>query len=341
MRQIDLKNFQIRTDLVTEILKENDLTDGIKQEIKKYDDILVRRVEITSKGSKKIGKKPGCYITIEYSDITDTTSFLKVKKVLKEELNRFHIKDKKILLIGLGNAASTPDALGPDTMDEIVVTSYLEEFAPLEEGFSSTAIFKPGVTGETGIETSLFIQNVVNTYKPELVIVIDALASRSLERVCKTIQISDAGITPGSGVGNNRKEISKEVLNVPVLAIGVPTVVDAVSVVSDTLKFLTKKYSFQKKFSKLKKSRFITSNQVNYLKEEVDIEKDDKEKLLGMVGTLEEEEVKSLLYEVLTPIGYNLMITPKEIDFVIKKHVSLLSQTLNECMHPKLENKNT
>lgn len=340
MRQIDLKNFQIRTDLVTEILSESDKIDGIKQEIKKEEDILVRRVEIDSNGSKKIGKKPGCYITIEYSDITDTTSFLKVKKVLKEELKRFHIKNKKILLIGLGNAASTPDALGPDTMDEIVVTSYLEEFAPLEEGFSSTAIFKPGVTGETGIETSLFIQNVVNTYKPELVIVIDALASRSLERVCKTIQISDTGITPGSGVGNNRKEISKEVLNVPVLAIGVPTVVDAVSVVSDTLKFLTKKYSFQKKFSKLKKSRFITSNQVNYLKEEVDIEKNDKEKLLGMVGTLEEEEVKSLLYEVLTPIGYNLMITPKEIDFVIKKHVSLLSQALNECMHPKLENKN-
>jgi len=252
-------------------------------------------------------------------------------------LKKLNISGKKTLFIGLGNAHSTPDMLGPNTMDEILVTSYLEEFGPLEEGFSNTAIFKPGVTGETGIETSELIKKIVESHKPEQVIVIDALASKSIERVCKTIQISDTGITPGSGIGNNRREISKDILNVPVIAIGIPTVVDAISVVSDTLNFLTKEYSFQKKFLKSKKSRFVTSSQVNYLKEDIKIEKEDKEQLLGMVGLLDEEEIKTLLYEVLTPIGYNLMVTPKEIDFIIKRHVLLLSHALNEVMHPKLE----
>jgi len=337
MRQIDLKNFHIRTDLISEIIKEEEKIEGVLEERLRDDEIFVRRIKIDHKSSKKIGKKPGNYITIDYEDITDTTSFDKVKDILKNELKKLNISGKKTLFIGLGNAHSTPDMLGPNTMDEILVTSYLEEFGPLEEGFSNTAIFKPGVTGETGIETSELIKKIVESHKPEQVIVIDALASKSIERVCKTIQISDTGITPGSGIGNNRREISKDILNVPVIAIGIPTVVDAISVVSDTLNFLTKEYSFQKKFLKSKKSRFVTSSQVNYLKEDIKIEKEDKEQLLGMVGLLDEEEIKTLLYEVLTPIGYNLMVTPKEIDFIIKRHVLLLSHALNEVMHPKLE----
>jgi len=339
MKQIDLNNFNIRTDLISEIITLKDAKDGIFEENEKIDDIYVRRIIINEKGAKKLNKKQGKYITIEYSDITDTTAFNNVKKVLKKELNRLNLANKKTLFIGLGNADSTPDSLGPSTIDEILVTSYLEQFGPLEEGFSNTAIFKPGVTGETGIETSELIKKLVESHKPEQVIIIDALASKSLERVCKTIQISDTGITPGSGIGNNRKEISKDILKVPVIAIGVPTVVDAVSVVSDTLGFLTKGYSFQKKFLKSKKSRFITSSQINYLKEDIKVEENDKEKLLGMIGLLDEDEIKTLLYEILTPIGYNLMVTPKEIDFIIKRHVLLLGHALNEVMHSKLEKK--
>ena len=337
MRQIDLKNFNIRTDLISEIVSQRSDKNGIFEENEKLDDIYIKRIILNEKGAKKLKRKPGKYITIEYDDITDTTDFDKVKQVLKKELNKLNIVNKKTLFIGLGNNKSTPDSLGPSTLDEILVTSYLEQFGPLEKGFSNTAIFKPGVTGETGLETSEVIKKIVESHKPEQVIVIDALASKSLERVCKTIQISDVGITPGSGIGNNRKEISADTLNVPVIAIGIPTVVDAVSVVSDTLEFLMKEYSFQKKFLKSKKSRFVTSSQINYLKEDVEVENNDKEKLLGMVGMLDEEEIKTLLYEVLTPIGYNLMVTPKEIDFVIKRHVLLLSHALNEVMHPKLE----
>jgi len=154
MRQIDLKNFHIRTDLISEIIKEEEKIEGVLEERLRDDEIFVRRIKIDHKSSKKIGKKPGNYITIDYEDITDTTSFDKVKDILKNELKKLNISGKKTLFIGLGNAHSTPDMLGPNTMDEILVTSYLEEFGPLEEGFSNTAIFKPGVTGETGIETS-------------------------------------------------------------------------------------------------------------------------------------------------------------------------------------------
>ncbi len=330
-REIDLKNFHIRTDLITEIDSLNN------QNIDKIDDnITITKVVLDKKEAQGISKKEGKYVTIEFEDVTDTANFLNVKKVLKKALKEFINDKNKILLVGLGNQDSTPDILGPNVIDDIVVTNYLEEFGPLEEGFSNTAILKPGVTGQTGIETSLLIESVVKAYKPNYVIVIDALASKSLSRVCKTIQISDSGIAPGSGVGNKRKEISKETLGVPVLAIGIPTVVDAVSVVSDTIGYLMREYSFQKKFLRSNKSRFVHPSTVNYLKEEVDVTKEDREVLLGMIGTLEEDEIKRLLYEVLTPIGYNLMVTPKEIDFVMKKLSNLLSESLNEVIHPKL-----
>lgn len=330
-REIDLKNFHIRTDLITEIDSCNN------QSVEKIDDnITVTKVILNKEDAKVISKKEGTYVTIEFEDVTDMTNFLNVKKILKKILKDF-IKEDKVLLVGLGNQDSTPDVLGPSVIDDIVVTNYLEEFGPLEEGFANTAVLKPGVTGQTGIETSLLLESVVRVYKPNYVVIIDALASKSLSRVCKTIQISDSGISPGSGVGNKRKEISKETLGVPVLAIGIPTVVDAVSVVSDTIGYLMREYSFQKKFLKSKKSRFVHPGSVNYLKEEVDIEPEDKEALLGMIGTLEEDEIKKLLYEVLTPIGYNLMVTPKEIDFVMKKLSNLLSESLNEVIHPKLD----
>jgi spore protease len=331
LREIDLKNFKIRTDLITESVcnfKKEEVEEGI----------WVSMVSLDEEKAETCFKKPGTYTTIEFTDITDMDNFIRVKNVLKSHLKSF-IKGEKTLLIGLGNQKSTPDILGPKTIDEIVVTSYLEAFGPLEEGFSSTAIFKPGVTGETGLETSQVLKSIVESFKPKQVIVIDALASKSLERVCKTIQITDTGIEPGSGVGNKRTEISSNTLGVPTLAIGIPTVVDAVSVVSDTITYLMKQYSFQKTFLKTKKSRLVPSSQMNYLKEEVEITREDKEKVLGMLGALEEEEVKELFTEVLTPIGYNLMVTPKEIDFTVDKLAHLLATSLNEILHPKLEGK--
>lgn len=332
MREIDLKNFKIRTDLIAEAVT-------IQERKEVESGIFVSEIMLDEKKAQQVFKKPGNYTTIEFEDVTDTDNYIRVKKILKSCLQKF-LKGNKTLLVGLGNQKSTPDVLGPKTVEEIVVTSYLEEFGPLEEGFSNTAIFKPGVTGETGLETSIVLKNIVASFQPEQVIVIDALASKSLERVCKTIQIADSGIEPGSGVGNKRSEISFETVGVPVLAIGIPTVVDAVSVVADTIGYLMKQYSFQKKFLHTKKSRLVRATQINYLKEDIEVKKEDKEKVLGMLGSLEEEEIKALFSEVLTPIGYNLMVTPKEIDFTVQKLAHLLASSLNELLHPKLENTN-
>lgn len=319
-----MKNFEIRTDLIDDVT-----IDGVNEEV---DGVFINKYKVDDELSLKLNKKCGNYITISFDDVTDTDSYNKVKEVFKKEINSFFSGKDRILFIGLGNSESTPDSLGPMVTSDILVTAYLEKFG-IEEGFKNTAIFTPGVTGTNGIETKDLINSVVKVYKPNLVVLIDALATSSISRVCKTIQITDTGINPGSGVLNDRGEISFDTILVPVLAIGVPTVVDAVSVVSDTISFLEKKYSFQKKFMQKKKSLFVPSFNINYLKEE-NSDTDTKE-LLGLVGNLSKVERNQLFYEVLNPIGYNLMVTPKEIDFVIKKLASLISSSINEVVHEK------
>ena len=237
------------------------------------------------------------------------------------------------MVIGLGNVKSTPDALGPFVTDKIIVTNHFYEMGvDVDDNLSCVSAFYPGVTGTTGIETLDYIKGVVEKVRPDLVILVDALASSSISRVNKSIQISNAGITPGSGIGNKRKEISKETLGIPVLAIGVPTVVDAVVIVADTINYMIKNYTYNKNFSKKKVSKFI-NHPVNYLKEEVKVSNEDKKTLLGLVGTLSEEELKNLTYEVLTPIGYNLMVTPKEVDFVVEKLSDIISYAVNHSLH--------
>ena len=190
--------------------------------------------------------------------------------------------------------------------------------------------------GQTGIDTSDIILSLVESLKPNFIITIDSLASQSIDRVNKTIQMTDTGIHPGSGIGNKRKEISKEIIGIPVLAIGVPTVVDASVIVSDTINYMYKHYVFNKEYKLNPKSKF-TFNNINYLKREINVSSEDKKNLLGLIGMLDDEEVKQLIYEVLTPIGYNLMVTPKEVDFVIEKLSLLLSNSLNNSLH-KLDN---
>ena len=191
----------------------------------------------------------------------------------------------------------------------------------------------PGVMGETGIETSDLIQHVISCCKPNFVIVIDALASGSIERVNKTIQMTDTGIAPGSGIGNKRKEISSELFGIPVIAVGIPTVVDAITIVADTIKYMRKQYTYTKQNKNNPKHRLFISSQYNYLKEEIPNNEEDNKQLLGLVGGLEEEEVKQLLFEVLTPIGYNFMVTPKEVDFVIEKLSEVIGDGINYALH--------
>lgn len=333
--EIDLTNYQIRTDLAIDQVKgSNPVIDEFGNQ--------VSILRLDQSMAKKIGKKEGLYVTIEFEDVTDSSNRTQVTNSFKTILKKIFLEKKikgtsSVLVIGLGNAASTPDSLGPMTIEHILVTNHLFLLSNPEEGFRPVSAFNPGVMGETGIETSDLIKSAIEAVKPDLLIVIDALASSSLSRLNKTIQISDTGILPGSGIGNKRKEISSKTVGVPVLAIGVPTVVDAVTLVSDTFSYMEQHYAFHREFQKKPMSKFVPSQALNYLKGSPTLEAKEKKNLLGLIGGLEEEEIKELLFEVLTPIGYNLMVTPKEVDFLMKNLAEVISNGLNQALHPKLE----
>lgn len=331
-KERDLSKYQIRTDLAIDEIEEEKKLNGVKYKTDTINGIKVTNVELSEKND--LNKKKGKYITLEFEDVTDSKNFLNVKNTLTLILKKMLKlnKDSYGLIVGLGNDKSTPDSLGPLVIDDIIVTNHMYILNEMSTNYKRVSAINPGVMGETGIETSDIIESVVKKIKPTYLIIIDSLASKSIERLNKTIQITDTGIHPGSGIGNKRKEISYETLKIPVIAIGVPTVVDASIIVSDTINFIYKNYAFNKEYLNNPKSKFTYSN-VNYLNKKIKEDEKDKEKLLGMIGTLNDLELQKLIYEVLNPIGYNLMVTPKEIDFVIKKMSSIISNAINNSIH--------
>ncbi len=334
MHKIDLEKYEIRTDMAIDLTEK----DRITYKPKTYNKKGVKISWIKLDENNDIGKKPGNYLTLEFDDVTDDEALKNVSLVFKEELLKFlketgFNKNTKTLVIGLGNIKSTPDALGPFTSDKIIVTKHFFDMnVSVEDKFSCVSSFYPGVTGSTGIETSDLIKGIKEKTNPDLIIVVDALSSTSISRVNKSIQVSDTGITPGSGIGNKRKEISKNTLGVPVIAIGVPTVTSASVIVSDTISYMIKHYAYNKKLLDKKASKLVTKP-VNYLNKDVPVNGEDKKNLLGLIGLLSEKELSDLICEVLTPIGYNLMVTPKEVDFVIEKLSEVISYGINHSLH--------
>ena len=336
--EIDLSSLEVRTDLAIELLEIHKDIEGIQSRIEKVNGLTVTDVIVEEKGSEIIGKKEGNYITIEFDDITDEKNRKNVEEVfvyqLKKLMKKMKIKkNDSCFVIGLGNEKSTPDSLGPLTTSNIVVTNHLFELGELSDSYRRVWAISPGVMGTTGIETSDVISSIVKEIKPSFLIVIDALASQSVERVNKTIQMTDTGISPGGGIGNNRKEISKEILGIPVLAIGVPTTVDAITIVSDTIGYMLKHFSYLKQNINNPANKLMVGTP-NYLKKEISINKEDKKNWLGLVGSLEDYEIRQLLQEVLTPVG-NLLVTPKEVDFVIEKLSDVLGNGINKAIHQK------
>lgn len=237
--------YNFRTDLALERrdiykkvnkLQEIDGVESTEEDIN--ENIKVTRVKIANEnGEKALGKAIGNYVTIDVKKlkIAGEDEIQKTSEVLTSELQKMidlHTdKQGEILIVGLGNIYVTPDALGPKVINEIDVTRHVIKYLPqyVEEGTRPVSAISPGVLGTTGIETVEILKGIVDNIKPKLLIVIDALASRSIDRISSTIQISDTGIVPGAGVGNTRQEISQNSLGVPVVAIGIPTVVDIFS----------------------------------------------------------------------------------------------------------------
>lgn len=331
-KEVDLSKYQIRTDLAIDEIGEKGKLKGVKHKTENIDGIIVTNVELEEKNA--LNKKKGKYITLEFEDVTDSKNFENVNNTLTFVLKKMLklTKDSFGLIVGLGNDKSTPDSLGPLVVNDVIVTNHLYILDELSSNYSRISAINPGVMGETGIETSDIIESIVKKIKPTYLIVIDSLASKSIERLNKTIQITNTGIHPGSGIGNKRKEISEETLGIPVIAIGVPTVVDATVIVSDTINFIYKNYAFNKEYLNNPKSR-LTFNNVNYLNKDITENSLEKQKLLGLVGTLNDDELQKLIYEVLNPIGYNLMVTPKEIDFIIERLSSLIANSINNSVH--------
>ena len=306
--------YNFRTDLALErkdiFKKSNNLEeiDGIETEEKVINDKLkVSRVKIIDKnGEHAIGKPIGTYITIDINKLkmAEEEDIEKSAKILSEELRVIinkHIEPKDdILVVGLGNLYVTPDSLGPKVINDIDVTRHIIKYLPqyIDENTRPVSAISPGVLGTTGIETLEILEGIVQNIKPKLLIVIDALASRSIERISSTIQLSDTGIVPGAGVGNTRKEISEKTLGIPVIAIGIPTVVESAVLVNDCLNLFIEKLQQDAK----------SNDYLNNLKDQDNY-----------------EEIK----EALNPSNYNMIVTPKEIDELIENMSNIVARGIN------------
>ena len=335
MSSIDLSKYRIRTDLIVEHLNNFKEYKSLEE---LYKDIRIETINIDSEDAKIISKKEGIYKTIYFEDVTDEDNFNNLlnatTKALKDLFKDINIKNNySTLIVGLGNRKATPDALGPLTIEHVKITRQIIELGlPLDSKYRVISSIVPGVMGTTGIETKEIIEGVIDAVKPDFLIVIDALAASSLERINKTIQLTDTGINPGSGLLNNRFEISKETLGIPVIAIGIPTVVDATTIVSNTINYIFRHFSYEKDNINNNKLKLVPPTNRNYKDYKNTLKKHEKEEVMGLIGNLEEDEIKSLITEVLTPLGYNLLVTPKEIDFVVERLSSLLGKALNKSL---------
>ena len=248
MKEIDLSKFAPRSDLADEIVTSSKDTSEYSVVNKSYKDVNISYITI-HKDKNSFNKKKGDYISIEFNNVEDSKNRDVVKEVLvdnlKQLVNKYSLKsDAKVLIVGLGNESFMADALGPMSAKEVVVTSHIFEFDPdsIKEGTKCVSLLVPGVMGQTGLETADIVKSVCDFYHPDIIIFIDALASRSITRVNRVIQVCNTGIEPGSGVGNNRKPMDEQYLNAPCIAIGVATVVGASSIVDETIGMIEKMY---------------------------------------------------------------------------------------------------
>ena len=307
--------YNFRTDLALErrdvYKKINNLQDDIdgivSEEVKVSDSINITRVNVVNEnGAKSIQKPIGTYTTIDVEKMRNITEeeITKISNTMSEELKKLinkHVgKTDEILIVGLGNEYSTPDSLGPKVVREVDVTRHIFKYLPqfVEDGDREVSAIAPGVLGATGIETQEILKGIVDNVKPKLIIAIDSLASKSIDRISSSVQLSDTGIIPGAGVGNKRRELSKETLGVPVIGVGIPTVVELATLVSDGIDI----------FIDTLQEKAESNDYLNKLKE------NDKY-----------EEVK----EALNVGEYNMIVTPKEIDDLIENMKNIVARGIN------------
>ncbi|MEG0962995.1 MAG: GPR endopeptidase [Lachnospiraceae bacterium] len=309
--------FQVRTDLALETREkfQEDHVEikgvRVEEEYGREDEIKVTHMLIeTENGAKAMGRPKGNYITLEAPNMDSQDEdyhreiSMELAKIIKK-LMPVTGKKMSILVAGLGNREVTPDALGPRVVDNMMITRHiLKEFGKYafgKEEIHAVSSIVPGVMAQTGMESQEIIKGVIEETRPDFMIAIDALAARSTRRLGRTIQITDTGINPGSGVGNHRHGLSKETLGIPVIAIGVPTVVDAATIVNDTMCHL-----------------------IQAMEEHVHLQT-----ICTGLNALNDMEKYELIRELLSPQLNTMFVTPKDIDESIKRLSFTVSEGLN------------
>lgn len=311
-----------RTDLAVEAkdmyVKESKREiEGISVEEDVIDEIKITKVKVeTLEAEEKLGKPIGNYITIDFPELVlyEGEIMDKVSKAVDKALSEIiDLKDEKlILVVGLGNWRITADSLGPKVAEKIMVTRHIKELMPevLDESVRPVSCISPGVLGVTGIETGEVIKSVVDKIKPDLVICIDALGSRKLERVNRTIQIADSGISPGAGVGNNRMKLNEESLGVKVIGIGVPTVVHAATIANDVIDLV-----IEDLIGKVEKGK----------------------EFYELLNSMDKKEKEEIMRSVLNNDIGELMVTPKNVDSTIESLSKIIANGINMAIQPNLD----
>lgn len=297
-----------RRDLYRKANHISEEVEGLATEQENFgEDITINRVKVLNEnGEQAIGKKKGNYITIDIQNlkIAGEEEIQKASEAVTKELKTLIAnlvgEQDEILVVGLGNLYVTPDSLGPKVIQDIDITRHILEYMPevLDKNTRSVSAISPGVLGTTGIETLEILKGIVQNIHPKLLIIIDALASRSIERISSTVQIADTGIIPGAGVGNQRKELTIDTLGIPVIAIGIPTVVEAATIAADSLDLFIQKIQQE-----------AHSN--------------------DFLNQLQEEDKYEMIKEVLQPADFNFIVTPKEIDELIENMSSVVARGIN------------
>jgi spore protease len=285
---------------------------GVKIEEETSDTVKITRVKVLSEeGVSYMGKPVGEYISLEIPPLFERNRVLAeaIAGALAKELAAVaDLKpEQSILLVGLGNWNATPDALGPKVVGQVLVTRHLRNYVPpeIKGNLRAVAAISPGVLGLTGIETMEIVKGIVDRIQPDLVIAVDALCARNIQRILSTVQITDTGISPGSGVGNRRAGLNQDTLGVPVLAIGVPTVVRAVTIATETIDTLVDKLS-------------------------------DSERFYEILRAMGNHDKDALINEVLSPSVGSLVVTPKEIDALVEETSRVIAGGLNAALHPNI-----
>lgn len=325
---LDLQRYSVRTDLALEAKEMAEAVHGgaipgVAENVEEEDGIKITRIDVeTEEGARALGRIQGHYVTLEVPQLRKKDSDLqdRVATKLAKEFEAFLEKIgvsrvAKTLIVGLGNWNVTPDALGPIVVENIMVTRHYFEIMPdqVNPGYRQVSAVAPGVLGITGIESSEIVQGIVEKTKPDLIIAIDALASKALERINTTIQIADIGIHPGSGIGNKRKGLTKETLGVPCLAIGVPTVCYASTIVN---------------------------NAIELMREHFKKETTETKQIMGLLDDIHEQDRLALVKEILQPLGHDLIVTPKEIDEFIEDIANIIASGLNAALHEAIDTDN-